>query len=88
VQRQSLAAPTVRAAAFLQQRQCRHAQICAISEEREMGRLWIAVLAMAALLAGCAQPVGHEAEPWNGGTWNSVLGYVGPYNVIDDGQSR
>ena len=53
-----------------------------------MGRLWIALVGIAALLAGCAQPIGQAPEPWNGGTWNSVLGYVGPYNVIDDGQSR
>jgi hypothetical protein len=39
---------------------------------------------MVALLAGCAAPPTHtaRAEPWNGGVWNSVLGYHGPGNAI------
>ncbi len=53
-----------------------------------MFKPWIAVLALAAVLSACAEAPGQEREPWNGGVWNSVLGYVGPYNVIDDGHSR
>lgn len=49
-----------------------------------MRRNWIALLALAALLAGCATAQGPVAQkqPWNGGIWNSVLGYVGPANVM------
>jgi hypothetical protein len=46
---------------------------------------WIVLLGLAALLAACASPRGGEQqvmEPWNGGVWNSVLGYVGPYNQM------
>lgn len=45
---------------------------------------WIALLGLAALLSACALPPTHvtENEPWNGGIWNSVLGYVGPNNVM------
>jgi hypothetical protein len=46
---------------------------------------WIVLLGLAALLAACASPRGGEqqvTEPWNGGVWNSVLGYVGPYNQM------
>ncbi len=53
-----------------------------------MFKRWIALAGLAALLAGCAQAPEQGREPWNGGVWNSVLGYVGPYNVIDDGLSR
>jgi hypothetical protein len=45
---------------------------------------WIVIAAAAALLAACATPPGQVAQkqPWNGGVWNSVLGYVGPANVM------
>ena len=46
---------------------------------------WFAVLALAALLSACASPPPSQvagAQPWNGGIWNSVLGYVGPDNVM------
>lgn len=47
---------------------------------------WIALAALAALLSACAaaptQVVSKEPQPWNGGIWNSVLGYVGPNNVM------
>ena len=49
-------------------------------------RQWICVLAVAAMLGACAQVPSREAraaQPWNGGTWNSVLGYIGPDNVMD-----
>jgi hypothetical protein len=40
---------------------------------------WIALLGLAALAACSAPPTRSTAnEPWNGGIWNSVLGYVGP----------
>jgi len=45
---------------------------------------WIALAALAALLSACAAPpteVG-STQPWNGGIWNSVLGYIGPNNVM------
>jgi hypothetical protein len=44
----------------------------------------IALLALAALLGGCATAPGASMEDggrWNGGTWNSVLGYHGPANA-------
>ena len=45
---------------------------------------WIALLALAALLSACANAPTHvaQAQPWNGGIWNSVLGYIGPNNVM------
>lgn len=49
---------------------------------------WIAVLDLAALLGACSSAPVHTAgakEPWNGGVWNSVLGYHGPHNVMVDG---
>ena len=43
---------------------------------------WIALVAVALALAGCAgsPQLQHTAadSAWNGGIWNSVLGYVGP----------
>lgn len=50
-----------------------------------MLKKWITLLGAAALLSACAQaPAGRQAaaQPWNGGTWNSVLGYVGPANAM------
>ena len=45
---------------------------------------WIALLATVALLSACAAPATHvtQKQPWNGGIWNSTLGYVGPANVM------
>lgn len=53
-----------------------------------MMKKWMAVLGIAAALAACAHPPTGASvhEPWNGGIWNSVLGYHGPYNVMNDGQ--
>jgi hypothetical protein len=56
--------------------------------EIEMSMRWIALLGMAVLLSGCAQgPAGVQAgaQPWNDGTWNSVLGYNGPSNAMVTG---
>lgn len=52
---------------------------------------WITLLGAAALLAACSAPptyaTGHQQ--WDGGVWNSVLGYVGPDNArIVGGPSR
>lgn len=52
---------------------------------------WIALSGVVALLAACAHPAGPQQakEPWNGGTWNSVLGYHGPANaMVAGGPSR
>jgi hypothetical protein len=49
---------------------------------------WIVLLGLAAALSACANAPGTRsasAEPWNGGVWNSVLGYHGPNNVIVSG---
>jgi hypothetical protein len=49
---------------------------------------WIALLAAAAVVSACAHaPGGAQAstQPWNGGTWNSVLGYVGPASAMVTG---
>ena len=51
---------------------------------------WIALLAAALAVAGCANtpPVQHTAaadSQWNGGVWNSVLGYHGPANAVVTG---
>ena len=49
---------------------------------------WIAALAaLLAALSGCAT---HEdGGRWNGGTWNSVLGYHGPANsTVAGGPSK
>ena len=46
---------------------------------------WMAILGAAAVLAACSHgPAQRQAsaEPWNGGTWNSVLGYHGPDNAM------
>lgn len=50
-----------------------------------MLKRWMALLGVVALLAACAHPVNEQyvQEPWNGGTWNTVLGYLGPYNTMD-----
>jgi hypothetical protein len=48
-------------------------------------RKWIAMLGLAAMLAACShgpvQPQAGQGQDWNGGTWNSVLGYHGPANA-------
>lgn len=45
---------------------------------------WIAVLAAVAALAGCATaPQPPQQHVWNGGVWNSVLGYHGPANAMN-----
>ena len=51
-----------------------------------MSTRWIALLAVALALAGCAatpqlQKTAADSD-WNGGIWNSVLGYVGPANAV------
>ncbi len=46
---------------------------------------YIALLGLAAALAGCAYtPATHSADqgPWNDGIWNSVLGYHGPASAM------
>lgn len=46
---------------------------------------WMAVMVLAAVLAGCAAtdvPKRTVGERWNGGVWNSVLGYHGPDNAM------
>lgn len=49
-----------------------------------MIKRWIALLGVAALLSACSAPPVHVThnEPWNGGVWNSVLGYHGPSNAM------
>lgn len=47
---------------------------------------WIAIVGLAATLAACSHApaqsqAGAETTPWNGGIWNSVLGYHGPDNA-------
>ena len=48
-----------------------------------MIKRWIAILGAVALLSACAAPPTYMTrnEPWNGGVWNSVLGYAGPTNA-------
>jgi hypothetical protein len=57
------------------------------NEETDMFAKWIALMGLAALLSACAHAPGSQAsaEPWNGGIWNSVLGYHGPANAMIDG---
>lgn len=45
---------------------------------------WIALLGLAALLSACSHAPRLQAnpEPWNGGIWNSVLGYHGPASAM------
>jgi len=47
---------------------------------------WIALLGCAAILAACSNlPPTHATaadHQWNGGVWNSVLGYIGPANAV------
>lgn len=50
----------------------------------------IALAGLAALLAACSStpaPVA-QSQPWNGGTWNSVLGYHGPTNAMAAATAR
>jgi hypothetical protein len=52
-----------------------------------MSTRWIALLAIALALGGCASaPPAHDVaaadSQWNGGVWNSVLGYHGPANAV------
>ena len=42
----------------------------------------LGLLAVLAVLAGCASQPSASGTPWNGGTWNSVLGYHGPSNSM------
>lgn len=45
---------------------------------------WIALLGIVAMLAACSTtPAPHatSATVWDGGTWNSMLGYHGPANA-------
>ncbi len=43
---------------------------------------WIAIVGLVATLAACSHgPAQPEAAAWNGGIWNSVLGYHGPDNA-------
>jgi hypothetical protein len=45
---------------------------------------WITLLGLAAVLAGCGNlpPAQSTAQAeWDGGIWNSVLGYHGPANA-------
>lgn len=47
-----------------------------------------ATVVVLAALAGCASPaVVAQADGgrWDGGVWNSVLGYHGPANVVNTG---
>lgn len=49
---------------------------------------WLALLGLIAALAACAHAPDEQdahAQPWNGGVWNSVLGYHGPANAMIDG---
>lgn len=49
---------------------------------------WIALLGAGFVLSACAHAPAAQhanAQPWNGGTWNSVLGYVGPANAMVTG---
>lgn len=49
----------------------------------------IAILGLVVALGGCAGAPMLNAQPgdtlWNGGTWNSVLGYHGPANAAAGG---
>ena len=54
---------------------------------------WIAILGLAAVLSACAHGPSTQAtvadNEWNGGTWNSVLGYHGPTSaMVSGGPSR
>ena len=49
---------------------------------------WIALLALAGALAGCSNVPPTQATEharWDGGVWNSVLGYHGPANATVQG---
>lgn len=50
-----------------------------------MIRRLFALACMAATLAACSGAPVHNAPvrgPWNGGVWNSVMGYHGPDNSM------
>jgi hypothetical protein len=54
---------------------------------------WIAILVASASLAACASSpapqVAAADQVWNGGIWNSMLGYHGPANgAVSGGPSR
>ncbi|MDB5897162.1 MAG: hypothetical protein JWP22_737 [Ramlibacter sp.] len=48
---------------------------------------WIVLIGLGAVLSACAYAPAPQAaaEPWNGGIWNSVLGYHGPGNGMVSG---
>lgn len=55
---------------------------------KKLGK-WMALLATVAMLGACATgpatssaPKKDEHARWNGGVWNSVLGYHGPANEM------
>lgn len=52
-----------------------------------MKRLSIAWIALA-LVAGCATLQDGSPHVWNGGIWNSMLGYHGPDNAVVVGGPR
>ena len=55
------------------------------SEKQDIMTKWLAILGAVAVLAACSHvPAQGQASagPWNGGTWNSVLGYHGPDNAM------
>lgn len=47
-----------------------------------MSNRFLAALALAAALAGCASQPSASDTAWNGGTWNSMLGFHGPTNSM------
>jgi hypothetical protein len=61
----------------------RHRSRCngRLNEENAMTTRIVLAAALLAALAGCATQR-NEAYAWNGGTWNSTLGYHGPTNTM------